>query len=449
MASAGNPGNDKPVGFPGAYEDWVITVGAVDKNDKPAYFTARGKEVDVTNYGVSVYTHDNKQGYWAVSGTSFSSPLTAGVIALVLTHHKAYFSQFKGKALRDAVEEYLEKVSADVYEKGYDDLTGWGVPRLKALIESNPEDLIGKPTPIQPPRLIAPLNGSTIQGLTATFRWEPVAGNDNYEFLVAKDQNFTQVVNGYRGPNTSYSVKFAEQGTYYWKVRSTNKELGPWSSVWGLQVKEAAVAAPILIKPKEGEQIEVASLEWEPISNASYLLQIARDINFTDKIKEVTLDTNSYSEVLNPGTYYWRVKAKVDQYEGPYSMARSFTIKKSEFPVRTFSIKLDEVYTIWYEKMKSQAVEQMTTGIRPDADVLEIKELIVNVTSDQGFDDVYATTSAAVKKFFKNRGLILKIGDAKDAHNATITFLHLLIKKEIPTFEVIKMTSESKGRKQV
>ncbi len=65
--------------------DWlnVIICSATDSNDNKASFSSYGTAVDVAAPGVSVLTTANGGGIASVSGTSFSTPITNGVIALL------------------------------------------------------------------------------------------------------------------------------------------------------------------------------------------------------------------------------------------------------------------------------------------------------------------------------------------------------------------------------
>ncbi len=81
--AAGNDGRNLILGDRDA--DDIIVVGATDSLDNKAMFSAYGPFVDVMAPGVGVFTtHSSGNGsYTAVSGTSFSAPLTAGLIALI------------------------------------------------------------------------------------------------------------------------------------------------------------------------------------------------------------------------------------------------------------------------------------------------------------------------------------------------------------------------------
>jgi thermitase len=92
VAAAGNAFNQ--VSYPGNYDE-VIAAGALKADGYPAPFTSRITRVDVSAPGESIYSPgwDSFYGdYWddvfysdnsAVSGTSFSSAIVAGVAALI------------------------------------------------------------------------------------------------------------------------------------------------------------------------------------------------------------------------------------------------------------------------------------------------------------------------------------------------------------------------------
>jgi serine protease len=88
VASAGNSGGR--VGYPGACEG-AVGVSATDRNDSIAWFSSRGKGVDIAAPGVSVVQQticDRGRGgcevFPAFNGTSMSSPHVSGVAAMLV-----------------------------------------------------------------------------------------------------------------------------------------------------------------------------------------------------------------------------------------------------------------------------------------------------------------------------------------------------------------------------
>lgn len=96
VAAAGNSGNVSK-SYPAAYEN-AIAVAATDNQDKKAYFSQYGSWVDVAAPGLDIYSawNDSDSGsdpqpscfvtndcYKFASGTSMSTPMTAGVVGLI------------------------------------------------------------------------------------------------------------------------------------------------------------------------------------------------------------------------------------------------------------------------------------------------------------------------------------------------------------------------------
>jgi subtilisin family serine protease len=109
LTAAGNEGPASPsLGAP-ADADTVIAVGAVDSFKVVTGFSSRGPTADgrikpdVTAMGRAVYlpSFSNPATYGRASGTSFSTPLTAGVAALVLQAHPTWGPFEVREALRE------------------------------------------------------------------------------------------------------------------------------------------------------------------------------------------------------------------------------------------------------------------------------------------------------------------------------------------------------------
>jgi len=124
VVAAGNSGS-AGVSIPGCIS-YSTTIGAVDKFDTIASFSGRGKAVDITAPGVSIYSTWLNGGYAIASGTSMSTPMVSGVAALVRAAHPTYTD--------DKVQDALLKTAKDLGKLGYDTSYGWGrVDALKAV----------------------------------------------------------------------------------------------------------------------------------------------------------------------------------------------------------------------------------------------------------------------------------------------------------------------------
>jgi subtilisin len=115
VVAAGNSGI-AGVSLPGCISG-ATTVGAVDDVDKIASFSGRGKAVDITAPGVTIWS-SVLNGYASYSGTSMATPAVSAVVALV----KAAHPTFSAKQAEDA----LTKTAKDLGKRGKDTSFGWG-----------------------------------------------------------------------------------------------------------------------------------------------------------------------------------------------------------------------------------------------------------------------------------------------------------------------------------
>ena len=148
--STGNGGYDPSYNTLGAPADGrdVIAVGAVDRDGIRAPFSSVGPTTDgrvkpdVVALGVRarVASTASTTAYGRASGTSFSCPLTAGAVALVLQAHPTY----RVSQVIDAIRSTASQAAAP------DNLLGWGVidalqavdraPLLDSTSSSRPSD---------------------------------------------------------------------------------------------------------------------------------------------------------------------------------------------------------------------------------------------------------------------------------------------------------------------
>jgi len=144
VASAGNSGfggTGNTMGYPARYEP-VISVAAIGQNLTPAPFSSGGDGLDCTAFGVSIYSTNNNGGYARVSGTSFSGPMVAGVCALIGSYHKTALLTGDKTKINERVQEHLRKYATDLtgtgYGAGWDNRTGYGLPKATVLDKALP-----------------------------------------------------------------------------------------------------------------------------------------------------------------------------------------------------------------------------------------------------------------------------------------------------------------------
>jgi len=117
IVASGNSFSDRRLMCPGDAE-YAFTVGAVDKTNMLAQFSCYGNGLDVVNYGVNIHSFDTSGNRVTVSGTSFSTPITAGAFALVAEKEKL-----------PALQMYnlFRKTAKDLGAPGYDTQYGYGL----------------------------------------------------------------------------------------------------------------------------------------------------------------------------------------------------------------------------------------------------------------------------------------------------------------------------------
>ena len=116
IAAAGNNANNTPQ-YPAACRN-VVGVSATDSSDNLASFSSYGSYVTLSAPGQGIWTTQRGGTYGAWSGTSFSSPVTAGVAALVVSANPQLSNV--------QVVDLLKTSSDDVGATGYDVYFGYG-----------------------------------------------------------------------------------------------------------------------------------------------------------------------------------------------------------------------------------------------------------------------------------------------------------------------------------
>lgn len=114
VVAAGNSGVLENI----AASDTMLSISATDSNDVRASWSSYGSYVDLAAPGVSIYAPTRGGGYAYVSGTSFSSPITAGTVALMMSANSKL-----GPADIDSI---LKATAVDLGVAGVDEYYGAG-----------------------------------------------------------------------------------------------------------------------------------------------------------------------------------------------------------------------------------------------------------------------------------------------------------------------------------
>lgn len=141
-------------------QPYMIPVSAVDQNDVITTFSSWGNHVAVAAPGLNIWSTTRGGGYGAWWGTSVASPVTAGVVALMMSANP--------KLLNTQIESLLYSTSADLGAAGRDKYYGYGridanAAVAAAIATSAPTVDTQAPTA----SLSNPLGSSTVSGLTS------------------------------------------------------------------------------------------------------------------------------------------------------------------------------------------------------------------------------------------------------------------------------------------
>lgn len=123
VVAAGNSGVEENI----PASDAMLSVSATDSNDARPSWSTFGPHVDLAAPGVSIYAPTRGGGYGNVSGTSFSSPITAATAALMMSANN--------KLSPTEIDSILKSTAQDLGVAGFDPYFGAGrINASKAVV---------------------------------------------------------------------------------------------------------------------------------------------------------------------------------------------------------------------------------------------------------------------------------------------------------------------------
>jgi hypothetical protein len=153
FVSAGNNNVDENITSDGS----MVVVSATTTGDTKASFSSWGNFVTLSAPGTGIMTTDKSGGYSTWQGTSFSSPLSAGVAALIMSARPDLSSA--------QVESLLYSTAVDLGAAGRDPVFGYGRVNAAAAVRAAASFVVPPDTTAPAAVLNAPLGGSTVSGL--------------------------------------------------------------------------------------------------------------------------------------------------------------------------------------------------------------------------------------------------------------------------------------------
>ncbi len=240
--SAGNDGQSF------SYPDYpsFIGVGATDENDNRASFSSWGDYVDITAPGVRILTTYPSNRYVYYSGTSFSSPLTAGIAALMVAANPAITPE--------DIENGLFSTATDIGSAGDDNVFGHGLVNAEAAVNyatnlgsvSAPTAVINvssQSVPFGTPINFSATNSSDSDGNITSYQWTLGDGNTSTQ--------------------AAFSYDYAQAGSYQVNLTVTDNDGLTDSDTVNIQVTNElpiAVIDDMLTSYNLGEPVDFSAL---------------------------------------------------------------------------------------------------------------------------------------------------------------------------------------------
>jgi thermitase len=153
IAAAGNTGTELTT----TPTTTMIPVSATDANDAIASWSSYGNYVAMSAPGVSIWTTRREGDYKTASGTSLSSPLTAGVVALMMSANSKLSSL--------EIESLLFSSAIDLGAAGRDTYYGYGRIDAAAAVQASIGGATVQDTEAPSVLILNPLEGAVVNGL--------------------------------------------------------------------------------------------------------------------------------------------------------------------------------------------------------------------------------------------------------------------------------------------
>lgn len=155
VVSGGNTGNLENY----TVTDTMIAVSATNANDNRTSWSSYGNYIDLAAPGAGIWTTRTGRSYGTSSGTSFSSPITAGVIALMMAANP--------EMKNTNIEQTLFATAVDLGAAGWDPHFGHGRINAAAAVQAVATTATALSIDTEPPQvsILEPLSGASVSGL--------------------------------------------------------------------------------------------------------------------------------------------------------------------------------------------------------------------------------------------------------------------------------------------
>lgn len=217
----------------------------------------------------------------------------------------------------------------------------------------------------EPPILTSPSNNAilnTKKGIT--FQWTPKNLTTSSEILIAKDENFVNVVINTNGLKDNIYVSMPlSAGKYFWKVRCSNPfGQSDWSETFSFEVKEPFLE---IISPKQGDiwvKEQDLLIEWRHNLEPDFMITLYKGttpiFNIVDSVYSVYGKyVWNIPNIVEPGSNYKiRVsslkESNVFQESGVFTIQEPNSVEEFESKVIVYPNPTNGVLTIFSKEEK-------------------------------------------------------------------------------------------------
>lgn len=296
IAAAHNYSTDTPY-YPAACTN-VVAVSATTSSDTLASFSNYGNWIDISAPGTYILTTSRGGGYGNWNGTSFSSPITAGVAALILSANPSLTNV--------QVVDILTQSADDLGSTGFDTYFGYGrvnaFQSTQAALDAAPEEDTIDPSVA----ITSPQDGTTVNGsLTVSVSATDEGGVDQVDLYVDGELLASDTISPYTFAWDTYA--YANSDHELMAVAYDISGNDGWSSVITVTVaneSETDTVAPL---------VAVTSIQ----DGASVSGGITMDISATDEggvaLVELYIDGVLFDEdITAPYSFFWDTTTYAD-----------------------------------------------------------------------------------------------------------------------------------------
>ncbi|MBI3156400.1 MAG: S8 family serine peptidase [Burkholderiales bacterium] len=163
VVAAGNSGKSESI----VATSTMIPVSATNSSDQLTSFTSYGPYVAMSAPGENIWTTKKGGSYWYCWGTSFASPVTAGVVALMMSANSSLTAA--------EVEKLLYGTAADLGAAGRDTQFGYGRVDAAAAVAAAANAVSAVDGSAPSASIASPYASSTVGGLVPV----DVSASDN------------------------------------------------------------------------------------------------------------------------------------------------------------------------------------------------------------------------------------------------------------------------------